>query len=70
MKEKLYRIEQPKFPRNWEAEVKKLTKAQKRDLIDVSENPIYLYWDKIKYKIFKDLPVSHEVVWAFIINHR
>lgn len=43
MKEKLYRIEQPKFPRNWKAEAKKLTEAQKRDLIYVSENPMYLY---------------------------
>lgn len=70
MKEKLYRIEQPNIPRNWEVEAKKLTEAQKRALIDISENPIYLYWDKMKYKTFKDIPVSKEVAWAIIRNYR
>jgi Fic family protein len=70
VKEKLYRIEEAKVPENWETEAEKLTEAQKRNLIDVSENPVYLYWDKIKYKLPKDLPISLESAWAFIRRHR
>lgn len=70
MNEKIYCIEQPKIPNNWEEKIKDLSEIQKKELIDISENPIYLHWDKIKYKVFKDLPVSPEIAWAFIVNHR
>lgn len=69
MEEKLYRIEQPKFPTNWEAEAKKLTEAQKRDLIDVSENPMYLYWDRIKYntKFSKIFRYRMRLFWPLLL---
>ncbi|WP_331255619.1 Fic family protein [Candidatus Bealeia paramacronuclearis] len=70
MQEKLYRIEQPNVPKDWEREAQNLTDDQTEGLIGLSENPIYLYWDKIKYKVFKDLSVSKEVAWAIILNHR
>lgn len=70
MQEKLYKIEKAPVCKNLEKVISKLSEAQIKQIIDLSENPKYLYWDKFKYKKLDNFGITNDIGWALVHKHR